>query len=465
MDYPDLELITSYSQLRDLRDDGGLTPAEIALLDMARIGSVTARRETAPKAPEPEVLVRAPVLRFVALGGCPEWPTDIQGISVRGLWIRQDLNLSFGKGVGRLHLRDCQFEGAFRARQFEGAALVLNRSRFPKGVDLHGSQIAGDMLFREVIVEGGLNLMSASAGGQVDFEKATLVGGDSDALNAQGLVVGKAFFWRELAGIDGMVRLTGARFNSLADDAESWALTPDLMFDGLQFERLSGPMDMALRLPWLERGAVVDDEFRPHPYEHFADVMRETGHTAEARRVMMEKERLQRAFARRRWRAEGGQLHKVLGSWIADHTQRWLVGYGYQPLRSVVALMVLILIGAGLAHQAWEAGDFAPNAAPVLMSPSWQAVSVGPNQVENPAEVWSGPEAAGRDYETFEAFYYGVDLVIPLVQLGQEKAWAPSTTRGPWGWWLWWVRWWLIAMGWIVTAIGAAAVTGIIRKE
>ncbi len=465
MEYPDLAQITSYAQLKQLRDDGGLTPAEETLLDMARIGAVTALREKVPKAPDPEVMIRASLLRFVVLGGCPEWPTDVQGISIRGAWIRQDLNLSFGEGVGRLHLRDCQFEGALVTRQFHVAAVVLNRSRFPKGVDLHGSQIAGDMLFREVAVEGGLNLMSARAGGQVDFDGATLLNPGADALNAQGLVVGKAFFWRELAGIDGMVRLTGARFNSLADDAESWAMTPDLMFDGLQFERLSGPTDMEMRLPWLERGAVVDDEFRPHPYAHFADVMRETGHTAEARRVMMEKERLQRAFARRRWRSEGGQGHKVAGSLIADHTQRWLVGYGYQPLRSVAALLVLILIGAFLAHQAWEAGDFAPNAAPVLMSPGWQAVSVGPDQMANPAEVWSGPDQAGRDYETFEAFYYGVDLVIPLVQLGQEKAWAPSTTRGPWGWWLWWIRWWLIAMGWIVTAIGAAAVTGIIRKE
>ncbi|MEY1557659.1 hypothetical protein AB3Y40_18670 [Yoonia sp. R2331] len=465
MDYPDLELITHYAQLKALRDAQALTPAEEALLDTARTGGVTARRDKVPKEPTPETLIRAPLLRFLVLGGCPEWTTDVRGISIRGAWIRQDLNLSFGQGVGRLHLRDCRFEGAFLARQFHGAALVLNRSIFPQGVDLHGSVIAGDLLFRGVVVEGGLTLMSAQAGGQVDFDGASLVAGEGDALNAQGLVVGKAFFWRDLAQINGMVRLTGAKFNSLADDAESWERTPDLMFDGLRFVRLSGPTDIDMRLAWLERGAVVDDEFRPHPYAHFAEVMRETGHTAEARRVMMEKERLQRSFARKRWRAEGGQLHKVLGSWIADHTQRWLVGYGYRPLQSVAALLILIAVGTFLADRAWRAGDFAPNAAPVLMSSGWQAVSVGPDQVANPAEVWSGPDQPGRDYETFEAFYYSVDLVIPLISLGQEAAWAPSTTRGPWGWWLWWVRWWLIAMGWIVTAIGAAAVTGIIRKE
>ncbi|MEL6683247.1 MAG: hypothetical protein AAFQ09_11495, partial [Pseudomonadota bacterium] len=96
-------------------------------------------------------------------------------------------------------------------------------------------------------------------------------------------------------------------------------------------------------------------------------------------------------------------------------------------------------------------------------------------RITNPALVWSdkymlSPEGdpvltPGRDYETFHAVAYAVDLVVPIVALGQEASWAPSTTRGPWGKVLWWVRWWLIALGWIVTAIGAAAVTGVIRRD
>ncbi len=96
-------------------------------------------------------------------------------------------------------------------------------------------------------------------------------------------------------------------------------------------------------------------------------------------------------------------------------------------------------------------------------------------RIANPAKVWSdkymlAPDGtptltAGRDYETFNAVAYAVDLVVPIVSLGQEAAWAPSTTRGPWGWWLWGARWWLVALGWIVTAIGAAAVTGVIRRD
>jgi len=162
------------------------------------------------------------------------------------------------------------------------------------------------------------------------------------------------------------------------------------------------------------------------------------------------------------------------GSLIADRVFGLVVGYGHKPERSFYMLLALVFIGWFLADQSWKKGDFAPTAGPVLMSESWQNLATDPN-IQNPAKVWSdkymlAPDGtpvltAGRDYETFHAVSYAVDLVVPIVALGQEAAWAPSTTRGPWGWWLWWVRWWLIALGWIVTAIGAAAVTGVIRRD
>ncbi len=165
---------------------------------------------------------------------------------------------------------------------------------------------------------------------------------------------------------------------------------------------------------------------------------------------------------------------RTAGSLVADKIFGLVVGYGHKPERSFFMLLALVLCGWFLAAKAWEAGDFAPTAGPVLMSEGWQALATD-DRIQNPALVWSdkymlSPDGvpvltAGRDYETFNAVAYAVDLVVPIVALGQEAAWAPSTTRGPWGWWLWWVRWWLIALGWIVTAIGAAAVTGVIRRD
>ena len=185
------------------------------------------------------------------------------------------------------------------------------------------------------------------------------------------------------------------------------------------------------------------------------------------------------ALAQRQFRSEQRWHNRKVfwrnaGSLLADRIFGFVVGYGHKPERSFYMLVTLIFIGWFLADRAWEAGDFAPTAGPILMSESWQTLATDPN-IDNPAAVWSdkfmlAPEGVpvltpGRDYETFHAVSYAVDLVVPLVSLGQEAAWAPSTTRGPWGQTLWWVRWWLIVLGWIVTAIGAAAVTGVIRRD
>ena len=185
------------------------------------------------------------------------------------------------------------------------------------------------------------------------------------------------------------------------------------------------------------------------------------------------------AYAQRQFRdAQRGynarSLCRHAGSVIADGVLRFVVGYGHRPERSFFVLATLVLIGWLLASNAWQNGDFAPTAAPVLMSESWQTLAAD-DRIANPAQVWSDKYmlspagdpslTPGRDYETFHALAYAVDLVVPIVALGQEASWAPSTTRGPWGHALWWARWWLIALGWIVTAIGAAAVTGVIRRD
>ncbi len=149
---------------------------------------------------------------------------------------------------------------------------------------------------------------------------------------------------------------------------------------------------------------------------------------------------------------------------LQDWLPRLLVGYGYRPFRVLWVLAFLWITASALAHLAWDAGDFAPNSDVILSTQAWQALAEDP-LVQNPAKEWSDTNGKGRDYETFSALAYGFDVVVPIVTIGQEAAWAPSTTRGPWGSRLWWARWFLSVLGWIVTAVGAAAITGIIRRE
>jgi hypothetical protein len=125
-----------------------------------------------------------------------------------------------------------------------------------------------------------------------------------------------------------------------------------------------------------------------------------------------------------------------------------------------------------LAALAWSEGSMAPNNDLVAGSEGWQAMLARdclpdrvPGCLENPAAEWSGAAGPGVDWEGFHPLAYGVDVVIPVLELGQTRSWAPSRDRGPWGHRLWWARWVLMTLGWVVTALGAAAATGIIQRS
>ena len=641
MSYEDLHLITTWSQVVQLRDNDLLTPAELLLLEGAQSGTTAEVSLTAPNLRDPRVLIRAQLLRYLILGGCKDFRTQPSGITVNGAWISGKLDLSFTTAHGPVDLFNCHL--AERAQmvqlQADGLALVgctladginaariqisgnltLNGSKITGKVSLSGSdikghlsctqaslqnvdgsafkaqgmkvassvllegttangqvsllgaqiggqlvaigaafhnpqghafnaqstQVRGDVFMRYAQVDGEISFIGAEVDGVLDFSHATLRAGQAEALNAQRLIVREGFIWRHLRDVVGAVDLTSAHVGDLWDDPESWAMCDGLYLSGFIYDVLHGGINVPDRLAWLKMGAVSRREFYPQPYEQLAKPLRDTGHRSDSRAIMVAKEKEQRKASRARWRREAAWRRGLLdasqmpadartkaiealqktrpydpdlarlillhpydghdlgvgaqtlayaqqqfrgaqhwhnvrvwwrnaGSVIADRIFGVVVGYGHKPERSFYMLLALVFVGWVLAHNAWEGGDFAPTAGPVLMSDSWQALATDP-RIANPAKVWSDKYMlsadgtptlpAGRDYETFNAVSYAVDLVVPIVSLGQEAAWAPSTTRGPWGWWLWGARWWLITLGWIVTAIGAAAVTGVIRRD
>lgn len=168
-----------------------------------------------------------------------------------------------------------------------------------------------------------------------------------------------------------------------------------------------------------------------------------------------------------------------IGHWSADRVAFSVAGYGYAPLRSLWCLFGLFLSTTVLAHLAWNEGSFTPNSDVVLVSPGWAEVTARdcfPEKtdgcVKNPADLWSATFTAsadmptqGADWDSFNRYGYAADLVVPFLDIGQTDAWAPSKDRGPWGKVLWWARWVLATLGWIVTGLGVAAVTGVMQRN
>jgi hypothetical protein len=106
----------------------------------------------------------------------------------------------------------------------------------------------------------------------------------------------------------------------------------------------------------------------------------------------------------------------------------------------------------------------------VLNSPEWlRSFPSTPLPADSPLwraqlDAWVKTEP-GRDYESFSAWLYALDLFIPLDALGQEKNWAPSASCGTWGEWGHRLRWLVQMAGWVITAVGAAVVTRLIGRR
>ncbi len=262
----------------------------------------------------------------------------------------------------------------------------------------------------------------------------------------------------------GVVNLAGAHAERLRDEPAGPGASYPIRLDGFTYEDFSRhtETDLEARLNWLERRP-ADTPFTAQPYEHLARVLVHMGHRDDAQAVRMRKERILRQSERQERAAAHGRGPRWWIGWTVDQVMWVTIGYGFRPWRALILAVVLIM-GLGLFFQAtWAAGDMTPNAAPILISADWiNATRIAP---DNPAALWSAPGQAGQDYETFNAFAYAADLVVPIVSFGQEDAWAPSTSRSPLGQAGWWLRWIAKGLGWIITALGAAALTGIVRNE
>lgn len=325
-----------------------------------------------------------------------------------------------------------------------------------------GAEVKGSVfLSRGFAANGEVSLVGAVIGGQLACPGGSFENAGGNALDAQDVKV-NSLMWRNVKTCVGSINLAGARLQSLADDADSWNLVKRTFLDGLTYQTIHGPLDTEMRLKWLATARGYDGGFSPQPYEQLAWTLKRMGHTEQRRVILIEKEKQQRRHERST-SAKGFLGRRFAWLYLKDWAAWRLVGYGYRPFNFLWALVLLIVTGWGVAHMAYEQGDFAPNSDVILSTPDWQALAEGDSA--NPARDWAAATGKGRDYETFHSLAYAVDVVIPIISIGQEAAWAPSTTRGTWGAALWWLRWFLTGLGWIVTAVGAAAITGIIRRD
>jgi hypothetical protein len=252
-------------------------------------------------------------------------------------------------------------------------------------------------------VIGTMKLTGARIGARVKLERVRLVNPADVVLDARNLEAGQIALLPD-DPIQGTVDLSHARVRLLTDDPARWPAMLNL--SGLTYQALEPQLPARDRLRWLARNPQGHE---PQPYEQLASHYSAIGQPAQARRVLYTRERLQRdakAPLGRAW------------SLVQDVT----VGYGYQPWRAALWLTLLLAAGSIL---------FA--AAP-------------------PAPLLHG----GTPH--FNAVIYTLDLLLPVVDLGQKHAFNPGGAEQ-------WFSYVLIAAGWLLATTIAAGVARVLSRN
>jgi hypothetical protein len=209
--------------------------------------------------------------------------------------------------------------------------------------------------------------------------------------------------------------------------------------------------------------------FRPQPYKHLAGVLRLQGHDAEAKSVL-----IGMAIDRRKWGGLG--LPSRVWQWIL-----WaIIGNGYQPVRAGLSFFVLWLVGTIVFSAAYDVGAMAPTETKAR-------------------DEFLRDQPGLKNYEPFIPILYAIDLSLPIINFGQKDKWqpffatdlsaaarpntqnkSPKSVCGPGltsecvdnlsasTWlipWLNWFRAMYIALGWILTTMFVAGVSGLVARD
>jgi hypothetical protein len=301
---------------------------------------------------------------------------------------------------GMIDLCDARVGGSVL---FEGAELTTLDNRLPV---LRGNGVETGGVFNlcdGFTAHGRISLNSATVRSRICFDDAALdTSADASALSCVGLSAATLSLRLREAPV-GVVDLRQSRIGLLRDAPAAWPA--GLVLDGAVYDSLHPALPASARLPWLCRDPAG---FVPHPYEQLAAAYQRQGRDADARAVLVAKHR-----SMRRTLPPPARLWSLL--------QEVTVGYGYRPLRAVWLLLCLLTTGTALFT-------------------AWPPTAVGDGKAPD-----------------FQPAIYALDLLLPLVDLGQERSYAPTGVMQ-------WTAVALIGMGWLLATTVAAGAGRVLRR-
>ncbi len=412
-------------------------------------------------------------------------------------------------------------DGTFHNRTKDGQGIALNcdTAKIAGSVFLsNGFTAAGEVRFLGATIGGDLALSKGTFNNACeappDIQKR-----DRRPLAAKALNLGKVQIYGTLwmgpatapydqcPEIQGSVALAGAYARQLVDHPDAWpgangsacvtaengqCLLCTIGLNGFTYDRLmgKGQYDVKTRKDWLKRQPREHlwEDFRPQPYEQLTKVLRAMGHDRRAREIAKSRQWQQRLARWRRawpgWRTLMRHPWRVLRFPRASivHILEMILfgliaGYGYGNKRFMIMLTALWLAGAFFYTQASEQG---------LMAPTNPVVYANTTIAQACARNWTTCTALPKEHTAFDPFLYSADVMLPIIAFGVERDWDPiyAKTAAPglpngsvmklqiWGWVLkiphWGLRcfyWVQIVIGWSLSVLFVAVLTGVMKND
>jgi hypothetical protein len=291
--------------------------------------------------------------------------------------------------------------------------------------------VKGSVLFNDRFESfGGVRLDQARIGGDFDCTGAAF-GGETEPFAAPGVEVRGTFRWLGIKKpLSGIVNLAGAKVARLDDELSSW---PERQLDLLNFtyDSFAQPEQSASkRLVWLRR----QKEFSAQPYEQAVQVLRRTGQEEDARRVARGK---QAELCRR------GRLGWPTWAW--KRALGFAIGYGYQLWRAVLLSVLVVAVGAFVFGASLRDGVMIP-------------------VKDRPKHYKPGTDCP-PNVPCFNSFVYSLDVFLPVIDLRLESYWLPVRKEGEYA--VAYQTWYYVqvVLGWVLTTLMVAGLTGLIRKD
>ncbi|GAB3480685.1 oxidoreductase [Amycolatopsis cihanbeyliensis] len=351
---------------------------------------------------------------------------------------------------GNFHLTDAKVAGTLRMQGMHvGGNIDLYGTQLSRpqvrasssfSVDLRTSRVDRNLVLtahrgRAFRADGGVNMDGATVHRKVDLTGAELhsSGQHTIALDISDVQADEFLL---LPGLppEGKVLLRRAHCGTLGDEPGLWQATGGVELEDFQYDALTEPISLeddgaVERRIELLRAAMGG--YRPGPYDQLAKMLRASGNEEHADTVLLRKQEYRYDALRSGASVLGPGIR--VWSWL----QRWMVGYGYKPVRALVWLLLLLVIGS--VYFQWLSGTCTDSEL-LLIDGKRCAINA-----DDSGLVWSSA-------------LYTVDLLVPIVDFGNKNRWHMDGLDR-------WMGVGLTGMGWVLATTLAAGMTRMLRRN